>query len=57
MSQNAERKRAGLYFLSPAIARIYTCWQSIKPHSGLARLIPYEFRVRETEFFQKQVVG
>jgi len=28
----------------------------IRPHTGLGQLTPEEFRVRETEFFQKQVV-
>jgi len=32
-------------------------YQSIRPHSGLGRLTPDEFRVRETECFQKQVAG
>jgi putative transposase len=32
-------------------------YNSIRPHSGLGRLTPDEFRVRETEFFQKLVAG
>jgi putative transposase len=48
-----------VYDIVPVILNEAWCYdyQSIRPHSGLGRLTPDEFRVRETEFFQKQVAG